>query len=88
MPRIENIGANVTAWCDKYGDGSSTYDVCSYHHREITDSPHAYAHKLLPYGTNEPVGDAGWGGDVEHPPYEDEGYCCAVCGRKLTARDN
>lgn len=26
--------------------------------------------------------------DADHPPYENEDYCCAKCGRKLSEKDN
>ncbi len=44
--------------------------------------------KLTPYNNGEPQGDEGWGGECSHPGYEENGdYKCAVCGKKLTDKD-
>lgn len=85
MPRVENLGPNVDAWYAKSGgDGTSTYDLCAECAGELDGSPHLFNDKLQPYQHNEPQGDDGWGGEVEHPPYDDgDDYRCTVCNRRL-----
>lgn len=80
---VENLGANVHAWCERTGNGSSTYNLCRDCHDELTVNPHAFPAVLRPYN-GDPVGVDGWGGDVEHPPYgEFEDDRCACCGALL-----
>jgi hypothetical protein len=86
MPRVENLGQNVDEWYKTARSGSSTHDVCSHCNRILLHDPKHF--KLQPYNTREPQGDKGWGGEVEHPDYEDSDYTCAACGRKLTKKDN
>lgn len=88
MPRVENQGDNVTEWCEREDEGSSTYDVCTRCHARLEADPFRFDDKLQPYGPKEPDGDEGWGGDVSHPPYDDEEYDCAVCGKRLTGKDD
>lgn len=87
MPRIENLGSNVSAWCNRTGNGSSTHDVCVRCYGRVEANPHAFDAQLDRYN-GDPLGTEGWGGDVAHPPYEDEDYTCAVCDRPLGERDN
>ena len=87
MPRVENCGANVSAYCEESGEGSSTYDLCSYCASELEDDPHAHDAVLEPYN-GDPHGDDGWDGDVEHPCYSEDDYRCEVCSSKLGRRDN
>lgn len=85
MPRVENLGENVDRWCHENGEGSSTYDVCSEHHDELVNDPHAHNTTLIPYGSREPQGEGGWGGDIEHPDYDSfSPYFCAICGVELS----
>jgi hypothetical protein len=84
MPRVENRGANVRAWCDATGEGSTTLDVCTPCHTILTRTPHAFSAVLISYPrhTGEPVGVDGWGGEVDHPSYDDRldgPYRCAAC---------
>ena len=91
MPRVENLGPNVDDWYKNHnpdGAGTSTHDVCKNCHDDLKDDPHCADDELKPYHTNEPQGTDGWGGDVEHPPYEDDFYSCAVCGEQLTDNDD
>lgn len=88
MPRIENIGNNIVEWADRTGEPSSTFDVCQKHYIMIMRDPHRYNNALTPYGHNEPSGDRGRGGDVDHPPYDEDVSSCAVCGCTLTGRDD
>lgn len=90
MPRVENCGENVGDWCEETGEGSSTYDVCRSCAADLSKNPHRYDNKLKPYGwAGEPAGTDGWANDgCEHPDYADEDYHCAVCDKRLTARDN
>lgn len=84
--RVENLGKNVDEWYAKNrGDGSSTHDVCRGCANRLEKNPHAFDDKLKPYN-GDPQGDEGWGGDVDHPPYDDDpgSYKCAACGKKLT----
>jgi DNA-directed RNA polymerase subunit RPC12/RpoP len=91
MPRVDNSGSNVHEWCEspdnKYGSGSSTYDVCMRCYKHLKSDPHFYDEELKPYN-GDPLGIDGWGGDVVHPPYEDDDYICAVCKRKLKESDD
>lgn len=83
MPRVENRGANVEQWCQRTGNGSSTHDLCRYCADDLDSL------QLLPrYHTDEPLGDEGWGGNIEHPPYEDDDYICFICDTTLTEEDN
>jgi hypothetical protein len=89
MPRVENLGKNVDAWWEEEQEGSSTFDVCFECHGILEHDPHAFDEELAPYN-GDPSGDAGRGGDVEHPSYGeyDIDYDCEVCGDKLTAADD
>lgn len=87
MPRVENWGNNVTEFCEQSGEGSSTYDLCNHCADVLNIDPHAYDDDLTPYN-GDPQGSKGWAAGCEHPPYADEDYCCAVCGDRLTARDD
>jgi hypothetical protein len=92
MPRVENVGNNVYEWNERTGDGSSVHDVCQKCYKKLGKNPHVFDGTLRPYQFDEPQGTEGWQGDVEHPPYEDEGWQsvvrCKVCQKKLTERDN
>lgn len=89
MPRVENLGKNVDEWWEEVGEGSSTHDVCSECAEILDMDPHAFDEELQPYN-GDPQGDAGWGGDVDHPSYGeyDIDYNCEACGAKLTADDD
>jgi hypothetical protein len=89
MPRVENLGTNVDEWWEREQEGSSTFDVCFDCHCDLENDPHAYDDELAPYN-GDPSGDAGRGGDVEHPSYDesDIDYDCEVCGAKLTGLDD
>ena len=88
MPRVENMGDNVTEWCTASGEGSSTFDVCKGCAAKLETDPHRYDDELAVYGPHEPDGTDGRGGDCSAPDYDDEEYNCAVCDRRLTGRDN
>jgi hypothetical protein len=89
--RVENLGENVSEWCRLTGEGSTTHDVCLDHAYDLETNSHYYDHILHPRGTNptygdEPQGDYGWGGDVEHPPYgemDPADRCCVICDVEL-----
>ncbi len=85
MPRVENLGTNVTTFCEESDEGSSTFDVCNTCHADLELDPHAFDYKLKPFN-GDPEGDDGRGGDVEHPPYNDCMYDCEVCSVPL--KDN
>jgi hypothetical protein len=85
--RVENLGENVSAWCDRTHEGSSTWDVCEEHAEYLDDDPSYYDNDLVPYGDGEPSGDAGRGGDVEHPPYADGSYHCALAWCRVRLQD-
>ena len=90
MPRVDNLGSNVSEWYDSpkaKGNGSSTHDVCMRCYKRLKSDPHIYNFQLKPYN-GDPLGIDGWGGDVCHPPYEEENCTCAVCDCKLKKRDN
>lgn len=92
MPRVENLGPNVHAWCEETHEGSSIRDVCTDCYADLQADPHAHDDELKPYGLGEPQGTEGWGGAVEHPPYEDElpyvVHRCDVCRVRLGEADN
>lgn len=75
--RVENLGANVSAWNERTGNGSSTHDLCTSCARQLERDPYCYDGILFPYN-GDPVGEDGWGGDVEHPNYDECDYRCAI----------
>ncbi len=84
MPRVENLGENVSAWYEADGDsGSSTHDVCNDCHDELEQDPKCFNAQLIPFN-GDPQGDEGWGGDCARPDYDDMGYNCEVCNVALT----
>ena len=89
MPRFSNEGPAVSEWCDREGEGSSTRDLCNICADKIVGTPWpAEAIK----NTGEPCG-VHCPGDVEHPPYEQdgegwEGYDCDQCERPLGPADD
>lgn len=87
MPRCDNDGENVNEFCDRTGEGSSTFDLCKDCGEELENDPMAFVDDLKPYN-GDPVGDAGHGFGADHPPYEGEEYQCEVCDKRLTAKDN
>lgn len=97
MPRVENIGDNVSAWCDATGEGSTTHDVCKGCARMLDGDPHYHDGDLKPEGWSmrggnghEPQGDEGWFEGPWHPDYDEQypPYTCAVCGDELTGVDD
>jgi hypothetical protein len=76
--RVENLGKNVTDWSTRTGNGASTIDLCNSHAVELDTHPHRFDGVLHPYGDGEPVGEDGWGGDVEHPNYDESAIRCAI----------
>ncbi len=86
--RVENLGANVSAWCKKTGEGSTTYDLCVTCHAELLNDPHSLDNDLTPQGPGEPQGEDGYGGDVEHPSYNDTEYNCTICGTVLMDKED
>lgn len=81
--RVENLGPNVDAYCQRTGNGSSTYDLCRPCASKLHRQPHIFDRVLRAYNPGEPCGSSGWGGDVERPPYDDMPYQCKVCRRPL-----
>jgi hypothetical protein len=75
--RVENLGTNVSEWCEKTGNGSSTVDLCKAHAKQLDRDSHRFDEYLFPYN-GDPVGEGGWGGNVEHPNYDDDDYRCAI----------
>jgi hypothetical protein len=51
----------------------------------IQKNPHAFSLDLY---NGDPLGEAGWLGEIEHPDYSGCDYNCAVCNKKLTYKDN
>jgi hypothetical protein len=89
MPRVENIGENVKAWCREHGRlASSTYDLCAGCYAAVGKQPHVFDAQLDPRVPGEPRGVDGWGGNVEHPCYTYWPAFCAVCGVRLTLADD
>lgn len=87
MSRFANAGPNVSEWSHATGEGSTTFDLCKKCSRVATRNPHAFDDELEPEGTDEPWGEDGLEGGVEHPPYDELDYTCAVCGHELDERD-
>ena len=88
MPRIENAGENVQAWCREHRLArGTTYDLCAACLARLGQDASLEA-RLVPTGPGEPRGEDGWVDDVDHPPYA---YCpehCALCGVLLTGLDD
>jgi len=90
VPRIENVGSNVDEYCEKSGEGSSTFDICS----ECNETLLGYNTLVFrgdkdfaPYN-GDPVGFDGHETWIDHPPYEECGYTCTHCHTPLTAKDD
>lgn len=83
--RVSNLGANLEEWNERTGNGASTYNLCESHARDLDRDPHCFDDYLSPYN-GDPVGEDGWGGDVEHPNFDDDENRCYLpfCRRKLT----
>ena len=75
--RVENLGANVSAWSEKTGNGSSTFDLCKAHAEQLDENPHRFDAILQPYN-GDPPGEDGRGDNVEHPDYDECDYRCAI----------
>lgn len=91
MPRVENMGEAVDEWCNRTGNGSSTWDVCitCYEELDLENGTDLVNDKLEPYN-GDPDGEMR-GGNVEHPDFGDDlcsDYRCMVCGKPLTEEDN
>jgi len=87
MPRVENLGKNVSEWYEADGgSGSSTHDVCNDCYGELQQDPLSLSHVLKPYN-GDPQGDEGWDGDCARPDYDNEYYECEACGVELTERN-
>ncbi len=86
MPRVENVGPEVDAYCEETYEGSSVYDVCNDCASELESDPNMHNDKLQSYN-GDPQGSEGWQGDCEHPEYSEEEYDCDVCGERLTNRN-
>ena len=87
MPRIENIGKNVSDWCEESGEGSSTIDICNGCAAHLESDPHVYDGILSTY-KGDPQGEDGWEAGCVHPDYEDENYICEICFEPLTRDDD
>lgn len=87
MPRIENIGDNVSKYCEETGEGSSTFDICSCCAEILDIDPHAYDAELEPYN-GDPRGDDGYEAGCVHPEYDEEDYICEICQEPLTSADD
>lgn len=86
--RVENLGNNVNEYCERTSNGSSTWDICRECAADLEDSPHIFDKELSPYNNDEPEGDEGRGGDVDHPPYEECDYKCVICKKVLDEDEN
>lgn len=92
MPRVEPLGKNIEDWCDETDQGTSTHDVCHDCYVDLEDEPDCYNDRLS-LDNGEPEPEDGWGGEVDHPCYEEaaeagSAYRCEVCGDELTGSDN
>ena len=85
MPRVENNGDNVTEWCVRTSNGSTTHDICNTCYKVVQKNPHAF---VLDCYNGDPLGNAGWWGEIEHPSYSECDYRCEVCKKRLTSKDN
>ena len=39
MPRVENLGNNVSEFCEKTGEGSSSHNVCNRCYKFLEKNP-------------------------------------------------
>jgi hypothetical protein len=85
--RVDNLGANVDEWCQKTGNGSSTYDLCVGCAASLASDPHCYDKQLQPYN-GDPQGVDGWGDSVDHPPFDDDHYRCTICKVRLREEED
>jgi hypothetical protein len=85
MSRFENVGQEVNEYCERTGEGSSTFDLCSRRGPKMDGAP-TPPHWIY---NGDPVGELvdteecapdGYGGD--------EDYHCQSCDKKLTDKDN
>jgi hypothetical protein len=87
MPRVYNIGKSVDAFCEKTGNGSSSWDLCQDCAHDLKNDPHIFDAELIPYN-GDPNGEDGREGDMEHPSYSECDYKCEVCKQPLTEDDD
>ena len=82
MPRVTNHGPSVDSYCRATGNGSATEDLCNACAGRLARNSHCFDHLLIP--DQHTQGENGWGGDLEHPPYDECDYRCSVCEKTLT----
>ena len=87
MPRLENCGPSVDAFCRETGSGSSTHDICADCAQEFSFDFPTPDDRLKP-DLEDPVGEDGWHLTDYHPPYSECDYRCELCGKKLTEEDD
>jgi hypothetical protein len=75
--RVYNLGANVEAWNKETGNAISHKDLCKVHAAVLDRDPHVYDRILLA-DCGDPQGIDGWGGEADHPNYDDDEYRCAL----------
>lgn len=87
MPRIEKQSPIIQKWYDRPGNvnGTSTWDVCTPCFNKVNNKS---APQLKPYNgepddANAVVVDTLSGIDMS----DAEGYCCALCDKKLTSQN-
>ena len=76
MPRIELIPVDLDE-----GESSLTIDVCK------ADAEHFVEGEEWDWENGEQSKCTIGSTDVDHPPYEDDEYLCAVCQSPLTNED-
>lgn len=87
MPRVEIIPQDWEGSKEQQnGDGSPTVDVCKSCHNDFTEGEElsdTSISELKQFRQGDMVGST----EVEHPPYDDDDYRCACCGRRLKEKD-
>jgi len=85
MPRLQNTGPEIDAYCKANDCPNTFYDLCSDcaqdgHGELLADLDQEYTE----YG--EPLGILG--DEFEHPDYDDCEYTCDFCKKPLTGEDD
>ncbi len=86
MPRIENMGTEVTKWCEETGNGSTTWDLCRRCFKKVAGKP-VSATKLT-CDNGDPEGTVGSHDTCTPDYYSEMGYDCDLCREPLTNADH
>ena len=85
MPRLENCGVHVDAYCRKTNEGSSIWDVCKECASTVQYDQPPGESGLFPWN-GDPMGDHV--GEMENwNLYTEDEYSCEICGKRLGEDD-